>query len=253
MQSYRVFSDKNRLANAAADLFIQSANTAIQLRGLFSVCLSGGSSPKGFYELLVGPDYRIRLDWNKIHFFWGDERCVPPGDPDSNYRMAREFLLDHLPVPTANIHRIHGEMQRDDAALEYENKLKAFFQTSSPSPKVDTFDLAFLGVGEDGHTASLFPGSPALKAHDRWVIGVEHSTPPAPLVDRISLTLPVINASRKVVFLVLGAGKADIITQLLSPVAGRSPLPANLVQPHDGEAIWLLDAAAASGLPESLV
>jgi 6-phosphogluconolactonase len=252
MRVVRIFDNIEQVAEAAADLFVRSATTAIELRDVFSACLSGGTTPGQMYELLASPAYTKQLDWQKIHFFWGDERCVPPDDPLSNYRMANELLLDHIQIPPANIHRIHSEIPCDQAVREYEIELSRFFDTKKPSISKTTFDLLLLGLGEDGHTASLFPGSPALGIQNRLVVHVEHHTPPGPQIDRISLTMPAINRSRTVVFLVTGAGKAHIFARILEPHPDQPPLPAGMVQPNDGALVWLVDSKAADQLPENL-
>jgi 6-phosphogluconolactonase len=251
MQRVRVLPDTDQVAEAAVDLFIHAAVTAIERQGFFSVGLSGGSTPSRMYHLLASPVYQKQLDWQKVHFFWGDERCVPPNDSRSNYHLANELLLDHLLISPGNIHQIRGELLCGEGALQYENELRAFFGAKSLNTLKNTFDLLLLGIGDDGHTASLFPGSPALKIRDRWVVGVEHRNPPDPPVDRISLTLAAINASLLVVFLVTGANKAHILARVLEPTLDQSPLPASLVHPRDGELIWLLDAAAASELSKT--
>jgi 6-phosphogluconolactonase len=244
MMNILIYSDAESLAQAAAAHFVEHAQRAIRLRGRFSVALAGGSTPRRTYALLAGDEGGAgRLDWSRIHFFWGDERCVPPDHPDSNYRMAREELLDRVPTPPANVHRIVGETHRERAADLYEQTLRSFF----PSPTT-TFDLVWLGLGEDGHTASLFPGSPALEVADRWVAAVEHHSPPAPLVDRITLTLAAINAAEQVTFLVSGAGKAGRLKQVLQEA--QASLPAQRVRPTHGDLLWLVDSAAAGDLAD---
>ncbi len=238
--------DAAALAEAAADLFARLAAEAIAARGRFNVALSGGSTPRVLHARLSAPDAKraARLDWTRVHVFWGDERCVPPDHPDSNYRMARETLLDRVPLPAANVHRIHGELPPERAAAEYERALRAYFGDGS----LPRFDLILLGLGEDGHTASLFPGSAALGEAARWAVAVPHSDPPPPPLPRVSLTLPVLNAAAQVVFLVSGAGKAQRLAQVLRR-PGES-LPAGRVHPTGG-LLWLVDAAAAQDLKEA--
>lgn len=228
--------DVNALADAAAEFFLAQARTSIQARGRFAIALSGGSTPRALYQRLAN----IPLAWENIHLFWGDERCVPPDHAESNYRMSVESLLTRIRIPTENIHRIEGELPPDEAAERYEKELRAFFGNS---PR---FDLILLGLGDDGHTASLFPESPTLKESTRWAVAVEHTTPPPPLVPRVTLTLPVINAARQIVFLVSGAGKAARLAEVLQPRPAAQPLPAQLIRPVNGDLLWLVDKPAAA-------
>jgi 6-phosphogluconolactonase len=239
MNNIHILKDPIEIADYGAELFTSEAQAAIVSRNRFSVALSGGSTPQALYARLASPEFSERIPWKAVHLFWGDERCVPPGHADSNYHMAFESLLTRLPIPAGNIHRIQGELPSPDAAARYEGELRAFFG------KEPDFDLVLLGLGDDGHTASLFPGSPALSESVRWVVDVEHTTPPLPLVSRVTLTFGVLNAARRVVFLVSGAGKAKILAQVLR---GRLSLPAARIQPEHGELLWLVDQAAAGGL-----
>ncbi|GAB4501199.1 MAG: 6-phosphogluconolactonase [Anaerolineales bacterium] len=230
-----IFANSTALVERAAEIFAESAGQAIQQRGRFSVALSGGSTPRALYERLT----RAPLDWQAIHLFWGDERCVPPEHPDSNYRMTAESLLKYIPIPPENVHRAPGELPPAQAAEGYEQELRAFF---GDFPR---FDLVLLGMGDDGHTASLFPGSPALAESTRWAIAAEHDAPPPPLVARVTLTFGVFNAARRVIFLVSGAGKAQ---RLMEIQRGGSALPAARIQPVGGELLWLVDSSAAAQL-----
>jgi 6-phosphogluconolactonase len=189
------------------------------------------------YELLATPRYAGSIDWSRIHFFWGDERCVPPDHPGSNYRVAREALLDHLSLPTCNIHRIQGELEPESAARGFAADLRAFFGSSWPS-----FDLILLGLGNDGHTASLFPTSVALKEKERPALAVVARYEDRP-AHRVTLTLPAINAARQVLFLVSGAAKAEIVAAVLQGRPDR--YPAQGVRPVSGQVEWMLDAPAA--------
>jgi 6-phosphogluconolactonase len=244
----RIFPDLSSLSKAAADHIRELARAAIQARGRFSLVLSGGSTPKMTYDLLT----QAELDWTRIHAFFGDERCVPPDHPDSNYRMARQTLLDHVPIPDENVHRMRGEISPERAAAEYEQTLRDFFHAAgakrgSKLHDPNSFDLVLLGLGEDGHTASLFPGSPALQEKERWVVAIPHDGPPPPQVTRISLTLPVINAAAQVNFLVAGEKKADILKCVLAaPSTSHPMLPAQMVHPSSGNLHWLIDRAAKS-------
>jgi 6-phosphogluconolactonase len=191
------------------------------------------------YEILAR-DYMDGIDWSKVYVFFGDERSVPPHHEDSNLKMASEVLLDHVPV--ANVHRIRGELPSEEAAEAYEEELRTFFQTED----VPRFDLILLGLGADGHTASLFPETPALEVHDRWVVA---NPVPRLGTTRITLTLPVINAARAVIFLVAGEDKAEALREILEGDADPHAYPAKLIQPP-GEPEWMLDQSAASLLSE---
>lgn len=260
MVQVKILPDAASLAHAAAAQFAALAVESTSRGWRFSVALAGGSTPKAMYEILASKTH-TSLDWRGVHLFWGDERCVPPDHPQSNYRMARNALLERIPIPPGNVHRIQGELTPESAAKAYEEELQRFFsieepgedpQTSPPEndresrPRRRTFDLVLLGMGEDGHTASLFPGSPALEETERWVTSVEHSQPPPPQVDRVSLTLPAINAAAHVTILVSGKKKADRLQQAISSQEGAQPdLPVQLVKPENGDLLWLVDAAAA--------
>jgi 6-phosphogluconolactonase len=256
MTDIKIYQDRESLARAAAEHIIESGTTAIQNQDRFSLALAGGSTPKAAYELLASDEYAQRLDWKRVHIFWGDERCVPPEHPDSNYRMARQSLLDHVPIPAKNIYRMRAEEEPIKAALEYEGTLRAFFSMQpdhSNDPDVGSvgqksYDLVLLGMGDDGHTASLFPSSDALNESVCWVTAVEHTNPPPPLVTRLTLTLPAINAAAQVIFLVAGASKSQSLKYVLSPPDQSSPaLPAQLIHPLNGQLLWLVDEAAYSG------
>lgn len=233
---FETFSTSSALVERAAELFIQTAAQSFLARGYFSVALSGGSTPRALYQLLADTP----LAWEHIHFFWGDERCVPPDHADSNYRMTAESLLRRVHIPPENIHRIQGELPPEEAALRYEDALRRFFDDA---PR---FDLILLGMGEDGHTASLFPNSPALHERTRWVAAVPHTTPPPPLVPRVTLTLPVLNAARQVLFLVSGAGKAQRLAEVLHAPTASPSLPASMIRPDHGDILWMVDQSAAA-------
>jgi 6-phosphogluconolactonase len=236
--SVHIYENPEELAAAAAHEFASEANEAIDERGRFAVVLAGGSTPKATYEILAR-DYAGRIDWSNVHVFFGDERSVPPDHEDSNYRMAREALLDH--VPTGSVHRMQGDLPPDEAAEAYEQELRDFFG----SEELPRFDLILLGVGGDGHTASLFPETSALEVHDRLVV----ANPVLKLdTTRITLTVPVINAARAACFLVAGEGKAEALTRILGGDADPREHPASLIQPAGGPE-WMLDASAASELP----
>lgn len=233
-----VFENPKELAEAAARDFVERAAEAISARDRFAVALAGGSTPTSTYEALAR-DFAGEVDWSKVHVFFGDERTVPPDHEDSNYRMANEALLAH--VSAASVHRVRGELDPEEAAKEYEDELRGFFG-GFPS-----FDLIQLGIGPDGHTASLFPNTPALDITDRLAVAS-----PVEKLDtvRLTLTAPVINAARAVVFLVAGEGKAEALKEILEGDASARDYPAKLIQPEDG-AIWLVDRDAAAGLRRS--
>lgn len=236
----RVYENVQQLSEAAAHTFVEEARNAIQESGRFAVALAGGSTPKSTYETLAAEYGETKdLDWGRVHFFFGDERSVPPDHEDSNYRMAYEALLSH--VAAGSVHRMRGELKPAEAAALYEHELKQFF---GGPPR---FDLVLLGIGEDGHTASLFPRTPALDARDRWA--VENPVEKLSTV-RLTLTVPTINAARTVVFLIAGEGKAEALKKILEGDADPRDYPAKFVQPTSGP-IWLVDEAAAGLLREA--
>jgi len=235
----RTFPDVDALMRGAAEQFVERTRQAVADRGRFSVALSGGGTPKAAYELLATDPFRSRVDWARVHVFWGDERCVPPNDARSNYRMVREALLDHVPLPATNIHRIRGELPPADGATDYEAVLASHFGNESPR-----FDLVLLGLGTNGHTASLFPGTAVLHEQRRRAAEVYVAE-----LDmwRVTLTAPAINAAAFAMFLVTGQEKADVVRQVIQGPRDPERLPAQLIQPA-GELVWLLDRAAAGRL-----
>lgn len=241
MSQVFIFDNSQEVARAAADRFVDLARAAIRESGRFSVALSGGSTPKVVYELLASGAYRDSLDWSQVHIFFGDERCVPPDDAESNYRMANEAMLSRLPIPPQNIHRMQGVGDAEANARLYEDELRAYF-TNASWPR---FDLIFLGMGDDGHTASLFPNSPALSETTAWVAAnwVEKFN-----AFRITLTLPAINHAAHIVFLVTGSGKAQRLSEVLSGEIESTQLPSQLIRPVAGSLEWLVDKAAAASL-----
>jgi len=232
------------LANQAALEFHVRAKAAVEQRGSFAVALSGGSTPKAMLQLLATPEWQDRIDWPRVHVYWGDERCVPADSANSNYGMARGALLDHVPVVAENVHPMRGELDPRTAAEQYEHLLRGAF------PGDATFDLVFLGLGLDGHTASLFPGTPALAERDRLCVANEvESAAVSPW--RLTLTYPAINRSRAVIFLVEGAAKAGIVQRVLEEPRHVDLLPAQGVAPRRGTLTWLLDAPAAARLKKA--
>ena len=241
---YDIVQDDKRKAieivvadKAAARDFVFRAEAAINERGRFAVALAGGSTPKGTYEALAR-DYADKLDWSKVHVFFGDERTVPPDHEDSNYRMARETLLSRIRV--GSVHRLRCELPSEEAAATYERELREFYGTSEEPP---SFDLILLGLGEDGHTASLFPETPALDVTDRWVV----ANPVLKLeTARLTLTIPIINAAKAVTFLVAGEDKAPVLKEILEGDADPHECPAKFIRPEDGDLTWMADRAASS-------
>ena len=213
--------------------------TALAAKGPFHVSLSGGSTPKALYELLASDDFKGRFPWKQVSWYWGDERFVPHDHPESNYRMAREAMLSKAPVPPENIHPIPTDGTPEEAAREYERTLQRAYGAPTLDPSRPLFDIMLLGLGSDGHTASLLPGDPALEERKRWVVPVSQGRPEV----RITLTLPVIDSSRHVAFLVSGRSKAAVLAAVR---AGDSRLPAARVRPV-GELIWFVERAAATG------
>lgn len=245
MSDVELFSDRAELARAEAERIVMLSTEAIDARGRCLVALSGGSTPRPLYELLATAPYATRIDWPRMHLFWGDERCVPPDHRDSNYRMVREALVDRVPLPAANVHRIRGEDPPEQAAAAYERLLREFFGPGEVPAR--TFDLVLLGMGRDGHTASIFPGSQAVTEKRRWVVPVHVETPRD--MWRITLTTVVLNAAADVTFLVAGADKASRLRQVLEVGAEPRPaVPARLVKPIRGALHWMVDAAAATEL-----
>lgn len=239
----RVFSDVDTLNAAAARHWVDCAADAIAQRGAFHVALSGGSTPRRLYALLASEPWRDHLDWSHTHIWFGDERAVAPDHPDSNYRMACEALLDHVPLPVSQVHRIEGELpDATEAAQRYAAALEDTLPRASEG--APQFDLMLLGMGPDGHTASLFPGSGLPEVRDRPVAAayVEQAG-----MWRISLTLPVINAAHQVLLLVAGADKASMLARVLGQAPATEPLPVELIAPQ-GDTQWFLDGAAARQL-----
>jgi 6-phosphogluconolactonase len=239
-----VFDESAELAPAAADRIATLSQQALGARGCVRIALAGGSTPKPAYALVAEPPYRDAIRWSAVAVFWGDERCVRPDHPESNYRMVQDTLLSRVPIPSEQVHRMRGEVENvDEAAQEYEETLRTAFGLKPG--EVPRFDLILLGLGPDGHTASLFPGTAAIRETRRWVVG--HWVQKL-LANRLTLTPPLLNAARHVLFLVSGATKADVLREVLEGPADPNRLPAQIVRPTDGTVEWLLDRAAASHL-----
>jgi 6-phosphogluconolactonase len=229
-----VLADPTALARHAAEWMTAAA---IAASGAFRVSLSGGSTPKALYTLLASDAFRERFPWHRVSWYWGDERFVPHDHPDSNYRMTREAMLAKAPVPPENIHPVPVDGTPDDAASRYEATLQAAYGATVLDPARPLFDITLLGLGADGHTASLLPGEPVLQERKRWVAAVSHGRPEV----RITMTYPAIESSRRVAFLVAGQEKASIFRAIRT---GGSQVPAARVRPV-GELIWFVDRAAA--------
>ena len=235
------------LSREAAARFQRLADDSIAAAGRFSVALSGGSTPRALYGLLAEPPFREAIDWPRVHLFWGDERFVPPDHPDSNYRLARETFISRASIPAGNVHRIPTEGRHPEAAAtQYEETLHRFFAV--PKGGVPRFDLVLLGLGADGHTASLFPGSPALSESHRLVVATHV---PKLAAWRLTLTPPMLRGARHVVFLVSGSEKAHALQEVLEGPYDPERLPAQLVRLEEGDVTWLVDEAAASLLQRS--
>jgi 6-phosphogluconolactonase len=238
----RVFDEAEAVARAAAARIAELARESVEARGVFTLALSGGSTPRRVYELLAGEDFREGIDWPNVHVFFGDERMVPPDSAESNYRMANEALLARVPVPPENVHRIDGVGDAAANASAYESEMRGLFGEDAEWPR---FDHVLLGMGDDGHTASLFPGTEALTESRLWVAPnwVEKLG-----AWRVTLTAPVINAARHVTFLVTGSAKAERLREVLKGERVPSRLPSQLIRPPDGTLEWFVDREAASSL-----
>lgn len=240
-----VVDDAAAVARAAAERVSALAGEAVAARGRFALALSGGSTPRALFQLLAQEPFRSRIDWDRIEVFWGDERCVAPTHADSNYRMAREALLDQVAVPATQVHRMAGEA--DDpaaAAAAYESEIAGVLG-GTPGGVPPSFDLVLLGMGPDGHTASLFPGTTALAEQRRWVVAnwvAKFST------YRITLTWPILNRAAAVLFLVAGADKAPVLREILEGPPDLTRLPSQGIRPEPGRLVWLVDRAAAAQL-----
>ena len=237
----RIFKDLEQLSHAAASLFVEQAAQSMADRNRFLVALNGGSTPTRLFQLLA-TEVRDQVDWSKVHIFWGDERCVPPEDSGSNYGQARAMLLSRVPMSEANIHLIKGEMGPAEAARDYTLTLKQFSDSSLDWPR---FDLVYLGMGEDGHTASLFPGSSVDVSEPALPVTAHYQDRPA---NRVTLTPLVFNSAHVVTFMATGEKKAETLAQVLTGGYNPALYPAQRIDPKDGRLIWLVDEATASKL-----
>jgi 6-phosphogluconolactonase len=241
-----ICNDINDISAKAATTFLEIANSSILKKGVFRVALSGGSTPRQLYSLLSTDKFRLRCDWSNIHFFWGDERCVPPDDMRSNYRTVFDILLRKLALPDENIHRIKGE-RGEVAAVEYEKEIKRVFKIKGRS--FPEFDLILLGMGEDGHTASIFPYTHAVRGDNKIVTAL---SPDKLKVPRITLTPPVINNARNIIFLVSGSKKASVLKEVIEGDFEPERFPAQTTRLSKGKVRWFVDTGAAERLAQSV-
>lgn len=243
---YYVAPDAAALAQRAAQYFVEMVGEAVAGQGRARIAISGGSTPKATFQLLADPNqpWRSRMPWNDLELYWVDERCVGPDDADSNYRMTREALLDHVPLSPAQIHRIEGELDPEAAADKYESELRNCFRLEGE--QTPRFDLVALGMGPDGHTASLFPHTAAL--HEKSRIATANHVAQKDTW-RVTLTWPVINAARSVFFLIAGTDKAEVLNEVLTGPRDPERLPSQLIWPSSGILTLILDQAAAALLP----
>lgn len=248
--TYSVYDSADRVATAAASVFARHAAEAVEARGIARIAISGGSTPKRMFELLASTSqpFRERVPWDKLDLYWVDERCVGPEEADSNYRMTRETLLDKVPLAPEHIHRMEGELDPEEAANRYESMIRINWKLEGAEAPV--FDLVLLGMGDDGHTASLFPNTDALNELGRLVVA---NHVPQKDTWRLTLTWPVINQARAVVFLIEGQDKADVLHEVLLGKYDPEKLPSQLIRPRNGKLHLLLDAEAAWRLPKSSV
>jgi 6-phosphogluconolactonase len=244
-----VLKDADAVAERAASLFMLAAQESAAARGAFTAVLSGGATPRALYSRLARQTVSAKIPWRRVHLYWGDERCVPPEDPASNYGMARRTLIDKVPIPPENVHRMHGEGEPETAARAYERQiLLPPARDAVHFADVPVFDLVLLGLGADGHTASLFPHTDAVTELQRLV--VVNVAPDGG--SRLTLTLPVIDAARRVFFIVTGSEKAGMVAEVLEGLRIPAAVPAQGVMPSAGTLTWLLDAAAATELSPAL-
>ncbi len=238
----RVFPDSEALSQEAARQFESLSRECVGERAVFSAALSGGSTPRRLYELLAGPGFSSGIPWHRVRLFQVDERCVPPEHPDSNYRMIREALLDRAPVPSASFHRLAAELpHREATCREYAQEMARVL--GSKGREAPGLDLIYLGMGPCGHTASLFPGSAALDERNLWIVP---NYVPKLAACRLTMTFPVLNAARRIIFLVAGAEKAETLRQVVQGPRQTELYPAQGVQPRKGRVSWYVDEAAAS-------
>ncbi len=238
--------DLTHLARTGAGVFMATAKDCVDQKHFFSVAISGGSTPRDMYKLLADEPYRSDIPWEKTHIFWVDERCVPVDDPASNFGLAKRDFLDRIPIPPEQIHPMPGGFAPEEGARKYQERMETVFQIGEKDFPV--FDLIFLGMGKDGHTASLFPGRSSVLASERWVVALKGGSPD---VYRLTLTYDVLNRAKRICFLVSGKEKALIVRTVLENKDAR--LPAQKIQPVQGKLTWLLDKDATSLLSEEMI
>jgi 6-phosphogluconolactonase len=237
-----IYPDTDILSHEAAQYVVRIATESVKSHGRFTIALSGGTTPRKLYGLLGGEPYRSQIDWKLVHIFWSDERCVPPDSEESNYHLAHEVLLSKISIPAVQVHRMPADMpDRNAAAREYEDEMRRVFGTDG----IPNFDLIQLGMGPEGHTASLFPHQAALHEQQRLVMPVSVPKPPP---DRLTFTPPLLNAARNVLFLVTGSDKAEALHAVLEGPHNPDEYPAQIVRPPNGEVTWMVDTAAAAKL-----
>jgi len=237
-----IYDDKHTLSQHAAEYIMRIAKEAIDLHGRFTIALTGGTTPGEAYSLLGSEPIRSQIDWQLVHIFWGDERCIPHTNSESNFYLAQETLLDHIAIPKSQIHPIPADqLDRDAASQAYTVEMQHAFGTNG----IPSFDLIHLGMGPEGHTASLFPHQASLHEKQRLVMPVSVPKPPP---DRLTFTPPLLNAARNVLFLVTGSDKADALHAVLEGEYQPDEYPAQIVRPTNGEVVWMLDTAAAQNL-----
>lgn len=240
-----VCTDARELSRSVAERVVQLAQEAIESRGRFTIAFSGGNTPKPMYELLATPEFSKRIDWSKTYAFWGDERCVPHDSPQSNYRMVNDLLLSKVPIPRENVHPTVGQDEDPSRSAEnYERSIRNVFQANGK--EIPSFDLNLMGIGDEGHTASIFPDSPVFDVQDRLVTFVHVEKVK---MWRITFTLPLLNHARHVVFMVEGKGKQDILPQVLDSANPSRTIPAQFIHPVNGTLEWFVDELAAQKLP----
>jgi len=236
-----VLPNLEALSHRAASFFVAASGNSIATKKRFAVAISGGFTPRGLYKLLGSVPYRDQVNWQHVHFFWVDERCVPKDHEKSNFKAAWDSFLSSIPIPDGNIQRIRGEEEPEKAAVDYEEDIKKYFGIS----ELPVFDLIILGMGEDGHTASLFPGSKLLKETIRLAVPVYL---PKPTCNRITLTFPILNNAAQILFLVAGRSKASILSEILGDREKKKRFPAGLINPVHGYMTWLIDQEAVERL-----
>jgi len=249
-ETWKILVTRNvaALAAAAAETLSACAGHAVSMHGRCTVALSGGTTPRGMYRLLARAPYRARIPWDAVHIFWVDERCVPAVHEASNYGTARRDFLDQVPIPPGNLHPMPGDIEPRAGRARYEAELIRFFNLKTGT--FPGFDALFLGMGKDGHTGSLFPGQDSLHERTTLVAAVRGGWPS---IDRLTLTLPVLNHAAQVVVLAAGREKGALVAKLVTDAPESAGLPMGMVRPHRGEVLWIIDDAAATMIPEDIL